>query len=82
MKLVQRQSGPVFYLKYRLADGRQVQKLLGPAHTGKSRPPAGHSAQTNPGSENHRTLKWPIFQPAQVAQFSPGADSLIRGQAA
>src|SRR4051812_20799576 len=40
--VVTRKRGPVVYLKYRLADGRQVQKLLGdywPAK--KGRPPAG-----------------------------------------
>lgn len=40
--LKQRKHGPVWYLKYRLADGRQVQKLLGPAWTERSRPPAGY----------------------------------------
>jgi integrase len=29
-------------MKYRLPDGRQVQKKLGPAWTGRGRPPAGH----------------------------------------
>lgn len=37
-----RPAGPVFFIKYRLPDGRQVQKLLGPAWTGKGRPAAGH----------------------------------------
>src|SRR5579862_9462140 len=40
--LVKRRRGPVFYMHYRLADGRQVQKLLGPAWTERSRPPAGY----------------------------------------
>jgi hypothetical protein len=40
--LVQRKRGPVYYLKYRLAGGRQVKTRLGPAWTGGSRPPAGH----------------------------------------
>lgn len=39
---VERKRGPVWYAKYRLADGRQVQKRLGPAWTGRGRPPAGH----------------------------------------
>src|SRR4051812_10434066 len=39
---VQRKRGPVFYLKYRLADGRQVQKVLGPKWTERGRPPAGY----------------------------------------
>ena len=40
--LRQRKHGPVWYLKYRLADGRQVQKLLGPAWTERGRPAAGY----------------------------------------
>lgn len=42
VSLRQRKRGPVWYVKYRLADGRQVQKLLGPAWTERSRPPAGY----------------------------------------
>jgi integrase len=42
VSLKQRQRGPVWYLKYRLADGRQVQKLLGPAWTEHGRPSAGY----------------------------------------
>lgn len=42
VKLVQRRRGAQFYLKYRLADGRQVQKLLGPAWAERGRPPAGY----------------------------------------
>jgi hypothetical protein len=40
--LVPRKRGDQFYAHYRLADGRQVKKRLGPAHTGKGRPPTGH----------------------------------------
>ena len=32
----------MFYLKYRLADGRQVQQLLGPKWMQRGRPPAGY----------------------------------------
>jgi integrase len=39
--LVKRKRGVQWYAKYRIGD-RQVQKRLGPAHTGKGRPPAGH----------------------------------------
>ena len=42
ISLRQRTRGPVWYVKYRLADGRQVQKLLGPAWTEHGRPPAGY----------------------------------------
>lgn len=38
---VARAHGPVWYAKYRLPDGRQVQKI-GPAWTERGRPPAGY----------------------------------------
>ncbi|MDP9384998.1 MAG: site-specific integrase [Actinomycetota bacterium] len=38
---VDRARGPVWYAKYRLPDGRQVQKKIGPAWTERGRPPAG-----------------------------------------
>src|SRR3954466_11318607 len=38
---VERTRGPVWYAKYRLPDGRQVQKKIGPAWTGRGRPGAG-----------------------------------------
>jgi integrase len=40
--VVDRQRGPQWYVKYRLPDGRQVQKRLGPAWTGRGRPRAGY----------------------------------------
>lgn len=39
---VEGKRGPRWYAKYRLPDGRQVQKALGPAWTQRGRPPAGH----------------------------------------
>jgi integrase len=39
---VERARGPQWYAKYRLPDGRQVQKRLGPAWTERGRPPAGY----------------------------------------
>jgi integrase len=38
---IERVRGPVWYVKYRLPDGRQVQKKIGPAFTGRGRPTAG-----------------------------------------
>jgi hypothetical protein len=35
-------SRPVFHMKYRTADGRQVMKRIGPQWTDRSRPPAGY----------------------------------------
>ena len=39
---VDRARGPIWYAKYRLPDGRQVQKKIGPAWTGRGRPRAGY----------------------------------------
>jgi integrase len=39
---VERARGPVWYAKYRLPNGRQVQTKLGPAWTERGRPPAGY----------------------------------------
>jgi integrase len=39
---VERARGPVWYAKYRLPDGRQVQKKIGAAWTERGRPPAGY----------------------------------------
>jgi len=38
----ERKHGPVWFAKYRLPDGRQVQKKLGPAWTQRGRPAAGY----------------------------------------
>ena len=38
---VDRRRGPQWYAKYRLPDGRQVQRRIGPAWTGRGRPAAG-----------------------------------------
>ena len=37
-----RVRGPVWYAKYRLPDGRQIQRKIGPAWTERGRPPAGY----------------------------------------
>jgi integrase len=37
---LERRRGPAWYAKYRLPDGRQIQKKLGPAWTERGRPPA------------------------------------------
>jgi integrase len=43
---IERKRGPVWYAKYRLPDGRQVQKKLGPAWTKRGRPEAGYFTKT------------------------------------
>lgn len=42
VRLVARKRGPQFYVKYRPADGRQVERRLGPAWTQRGRPPVGY----------------------------------------
>ena len=42
VSLRQRNRGLVYYVKYRTADGRQLQRLLGPAWTERGRPPVGY----------------------------------------
>lgn len=39
---VDRARGPVWFAKYRLPDGRQVEKKIGPAWAERGRPPAGY----------------------------------------
>jgi len=43
---VDRKRGPVWYAKYRLPDGRQVQKKLGPGWTRRGRPASGYFTKT------------------------------------
>src|SRR3954452_7842098 len=39
---MQRKRGAQWYVKFRGADGRQIQRRLGPAWTGRGRPPVGY----------------------------------------
>jgi integrase len=56
VNLKQRQRGPVWYLKYRLADGRQVQRMLGPAWTHRSWPPVGYFTRRTAEEALHALL--------------------------
>lgn len=42
VKLAKRKRGDVFYLKYRMPSGKQVEQRLGPVWTERSRPSAGY----------------------------------------
>jgi len=48
---LERVRGPVWYAKYRLPDGRQVQRKIGPAWTSRGRPGAGYFTK-------HTAQKW------------------------
>lgn len=56
VKLVSRKRGDQWYAKYRLPDGRQVQRRLGPAWTERSAPPAGHYTRRTAEAELHAIL--------------------------
>src|SRR5829696_5526166 len=56
VRLVKRARGDKWYAKYRLADGRQVQKLLGPAWTERGRPPEGFYTRKTAEAELRRLL--------------------------
>jgi len=43
--------GPVWYAKFRLPDGHQVNQAIGPQWTGKGRPPAGHFTERTAQAE-------------------------------
>jgi integrase len=53
---VDRRRGPQWYAKFRLPDGRQVQKRLGPAWTDRGRPPAGYFTKRLAENWLRRTL--------------------------
>lgn len=53
---VERARGPAWYMKYRLPDGRQIQKKLGPAWTERGRPPAGYFTKRLAEDALRRTL--------------------------
>jgi integrase len=53
---VDRTRGPQWYAKYRLPDGRQVQKRLGPAWSGRGRAPAGYFTKRLAEAWLRRTL--------------------------
>jgi integrase len=53
---VDRARGPQWYAKYRLPDGRQVQRRIGPAWTARGRPVAGHFTKRSAEAWLERTL--------------------------
>lgn len=48
---VKRKRGDAWYMKYRLPNGQQVQKKLGPAYTGKGRTPEGYFTRKSAEAE-------------------------------
>lgn len=84
VRIVKRERGDVWYMKYRLPDGRQVQKKLGPAHKGKGRPPAGHftgamaKAELEAVKTYARDGSLPGLTPAITATFADAAAEYLR----
>jgi hypothetical protein len=56
ISLRMRKRGPIYYLRYRLEDGRHVQKLLGPAWAERSRPPTGYYTKRTAEEALQQTL--------------------------
>ncbi len=54
---VDRKRGPQWYAKFRLPDGRQVQRRLGPVWTERGRPPAGYFTKRLAEDWLRRTLE-------------------------
>jgi integrase len=54
--LVERKRGRQWYLRYRLPDGRKVQRRLGPAWEERGRPPAGYFTRRTAEAELRRIL--------------------------
>jgi integrase len=53
---VERQAGPVLYLKVRDRSGRQIKRRLGPLHTGRGRPAPGSWTRKQAEDELHEHL--------------------------
>src|SRR4051794_832248 len=56
VEMVERKRGPQFYIRYRVAGGPQKMKLLGPAWTGKGRPPEGYFTKKTANDALHALL--------------------------
>lgn len=56
VRIVERKRDDVWYMHYRLADGRQVKKRLGPAWTERSRPPVGYFTRKTAEAKLRETL--------------------------
>jgi integrase len=56
VELIKRRRGAQFYVKYRLADGRQRTKRLGPAWSDRGRPPDGYFTRKTAEQELHAIL--------------------------
>ena len=80
---VERERGPQWYAKYRLPDGRQVQKKIGPAWTerGRRRPATSPSAWPRTGCATFSTKRGAERCPGMVktgATFADAADEWLR----
>ncbi len=65
-KLRKGSRGSTWYAKYRLPDGRQLQKKLGPAWEGGGRPPAGHFTAKGAKAELRKTSPTPSAAPSRA----------------
>jgi integrase len=69
--VIERKRGSVWYAQYRPSSGRQVQRALGPAWSGRGRPPAGYF--TKRLAEDW--LRDKLLEEAQRASSAPVVDT-------
>jgi hypothetical protein len=80
---VERQRGPVWYAKYRLPDGRQVKRKIGPAWSSSGRPAAGFFTRRTAEAalrallDDERERRMPGSRPADVT-FAEAARERLR----
>src|SRR5436190_1296230 len=79
---VDRRYGPVWYAKYRLPDGKQVQKKLGPAWTERGRPQDGYLTKRLAERELRRILTEAESAPATVTSTAGPATAPVPASAA
>lgn len=71
-------DGRHWWLRFRLPDGTDSKKKLGPAHKGRGRPPAGHYTElTAQGELNALLKKWEGFTVGSDPLFKYAADEYL-----
>ena len=82
VRTIKRASGPVFYAHIRTADGRRLQRKLGPAWLTRSRPPRGHVTRAQAEAQLAEIMAGEnptvIVAPASGATFAHAAREWLR----
>ena len=82
VRTIKRSGGPVFYAHIRTADGRRLQRKLGPAWLARSRPPGGHLTRAQAEAQLAEIMAGEnptvIVAPASGATFGHAAREWLR----